>query len=657
MLYVFNESKHAYFTPPPERVLKQQEEFLGIFNRMGIAYSKFTRSYSNGVKYKGEYDKIFNVARPSTYYMPNHPNVHPLYHDKIMEDGSLGVMEAISGNIVKKASTYLMNDGQFYDQEYILNCIRKTTVYLINQGTLVSEKPPKFCVQEQHQTQIPTFVEEKDLVATYSLQRFGEYLLGTDDLTGLQAVRQIRDDTVNNQEDLAFALFYNIPANTSLYKKSTNKVIQRLVHDTPSQVHVRTKELDARIVQINGVNFKTTEGIRVTEPTRINCPVVFASRRTTSTHLFKSDSFENFGTFVFGLLGARDNQIVHMPTPRLAEAMFESLGYVVCIIQNITVPPTDNDNAVGRKCGYTTDITSIKECFKLTEEEKVYYKSSKLKPIFLGIEIEVNTVKESNEEVTSVIKDIAASPLGKDFIMKHDGSIGDYGFELVSVPASLKYLKKSIEDGLYTNGLYKRIKATPRCGIHVHISKNSFTKLSFGKFIAFINKKENLPFIRDLAGREENKYCLAWKLPQRNSNRAVDTSASVASDVIKNFSGTSLRRSGDSWKSRSTKNFTRGTVNVGKNQTIEVRLFKSSVSMVNIFRKLELCHALTVFANSGVSIQKLNVETFLAFLLEKENKGSYPNLMRCLGSKNYITSEQRVNPITNKIHFEYKLKA
>lgn len=255
------------------------------------------------------------------------------------------------------------------------------------------------------------------------------------------------------------------------------------------------------------------------------------------------------------------------------------------------------------------------------------------RPIHMGVEIEIlPRGDERNEEgARSVIRDIANSGFGNHAIIKADSSIGDYGFEIVTVPATLNYHRTMFEEHFFKTetNIHKRLMSTDRCGIHVHITKEAFTRLSLGKFVAFINSPENSEFMDAMANRAPTHYCQRMTLKGKNKNK-VDVSAVLAKKV-------SLTRATAAAHDNDVR---RAAVNIMCSQkTIEVRIFKSSNTKNNILRKIEFCHALCLFARSR-SLQQMTVYDFVDFLLEKENKKEYSYLVKWLAHKGYVGHEK-----------------
>jgi len=276
-------------------------------------------------------------------------------------------------------------------------------------------------------------------------------------------------------------------------------------------------------------------------------------------------------------------------------------------------------------------------------------------PIFLGLEIELygKGIYRDGEGRAKLIRDIANSSFGNHCIIKRDGSIGNLGLEIVTVPATLAYHKDMFENNFFCKkyAFHNRLMSTEACGIHVHISKNSFNALSYGKFSAFINSKENEKFIDAMAGRPANKYCV------RNEAKLVNKSGKDLSFLnhAKSICVAHNLSLGLNFKNQQVPvpEVRRVAVNLVNGNTIEVRMFKSSQDKNNILRKLEFCESLVRYTRTLRATESATLYGYIDFILEKENKKMYPYLVTWLASKNYIGHDRRKRKGTDKIDHIY----
>lgn len=177
---------------------------------------------------------------------------------------------------------------------------------------------------------------------------------------------------------------------------------------------------------------------------------------------------------------------------------------------------------------------------------------------FLGVELEVGILERID---TSVAVGIVNDLLGVKAITKKDSSINN-GFEICTLPMLLEEHKE-------WEAWHKFFKEAPkffyedsskrRCGMHVHINRAAFNRLTLTRFIAFIHGATNRDFIRSIAERESEDYCsLIDKTPWEHSGVEGKYQA----------------------------------VNLMKQKTIEVRIFASMVHTDHFYKNLEFVQAL-----------------------------------------------------------------
>ena len=117
--------------------------------------------------------------------------------------------------------------------------------------------------------------------------------------------------------------------------------------------------------------------------------------------------------------------------------------------------------------------------------------------LYAGIELEINF------NHTEGYKKFLSNCFNNDFVyLKHDGSIGKYGVEIVSHPATFRY---------HLNCEWKKIfemlgdTNTLGCGLHIHLSKNAFND----KEVMFLDYLVNncSYIITQIGSRALKDYC------------------------------------------------------------------------------------------------------------------------------------------------------
>jgi hypothetical protein len=247
------------------------------------------------------------------------------------------------------------------------------------------------------------------------------------------------------------------------------------------------------------------------------------------------------------------------------------------------------------------------------------------KPLF-GLELEVCTVhtRRNTLMVDGTPEMLCAQTMGKIGIVSRDGSIGDpYGMELVSIPMTLKgHTKSGVWDAFFEKAAPALLGwKEPTCGIHIHISKDSFTPLSLAKFDTFINNAGNRDFVTRVAGRTANSY-----------NNYDDACGKITqSKTVKNLAVGSIFSNSLGSRYRS--------VNLNKTPTVEIRIFQSNVSKRGFFKNIEFLAALHNYV-TNVAPTKAEYLTWQAFVtwLHKDSSTvrEYPNFVAWLAANKIV---------------------
>lgn len=209
--------------------------------------------------------------------------------------------------------------------------------------------------------------------------------------------------------------------------------------------------------------------------------------------------------------------------------------------------------------------------------------------LYLGLELEVYVSDDLNDTANTV------SDLLEGYaILKEDGSISTMpGFEIVTAPCSLSIHREKITE-FFSNNPDIDTDDDINIGLHIHISRKPISQLSIGKLLVFINDPDNQDGIIAIAGRSSNNW--AKLSPKKITDIKKQTSRYEA-------------------------------VNLQNNDTIEFRIFASSVNPKLILARLEFVHSLTVWVKDQ-SMLELTWNNFTEYA--KENKALYPNLVEWL---------------------------
>lgn len=304
---------------------------------------------------------------------------------------------------------------------------------------------------------------------------------------------------------------------------------------------------------------------------------------------------------------------------------------------------------------YSTDPLNFLEFHKLPNEKRGTYESSLA---FYGVELEVN-VKEGSS-FAQVAMDVNNELSPKFVMLKHDGSIGDNGFEIVSAPATLAYHKKAWDAFFAKSAKSCKSWGSGKCGMHVHIGREAFmSPLHVGKMMAFYNSPLNKEFIVRVAGRESGFATLD---ADHNPLLSLILKRQLKHNKPKVLN--SVFKRGDAYNRRTA-------VNISKAGTVEIRIFRGNVSKVGFFKNLEFVDSVVQYSKI-MNYRAMNTEELALFKkrldagskgqemdiyglpytqylnwLEKDTNNMYPNLKLWL-HKIGDFSKYKMPKVTNK---------
>jgi hypothetical protein len=289
---------------------------------------------------------------------------------------------------------------------------------------------------------------------------------------------------------------------------------------------------------------------------------------------------------------------------------------------------------------------------------------------YFGVELEVEKVLAGPPKLDArVFKAIRK----EFFLLKHDGSLsrkGKGGFEIVTMPASLKYHQGGIWDTFFQYCAPFFEQAPPTASLHIHFGTDSVTEGVLGKFGQFINDPANTEFLANIAHRDlgvpnpngkiymnlypDQKAASVIKLKAhesgcpwhprniRISNRyALAPDRSVQMDVhghpiIASLKGSDITvrrackcRAGHYLVDNHYSAFNLHT----KRPTAELRIFRGIVKKDFLFAALEFTDALIDFC-SNMPPSELHFQKFLTWC--EHQRRSYPNLTKLLIVRGWV---------------------
>jgi hypothetical protein len=129
------------------------------------------------------------------------------------------------------------------------------------------------------------------------------------------------------------------------------------------------------------------------------------------------------------------------------------------------------------------------------------------------------------------------------------------------------------------------------CGMHVHLTKDAFTKGHLYRFLLFFN--ENRVNVANIAERDYNRYC------QFTGKEALKAK--------------SEGRSGGKYED----------VNVSKPHTVEVRVFAGVLDKDSLFKNLEFCDAVFYFTQGNEIEECSDWELFTKYVADRKERYTY----------------------------------
>lgn len=203
-------------------------------------------------------------------------------------------------------------------------------------------------------------------------------------------------------------------------------------------------------------------------------------------------------------------------------------------------------------------------------------------PAFFGIELETENVTGNLRGAVEVWSNfwLARSDEAEDdFYLKEDGSLS-YGVEIVSHPRSLESWQEfapTLAEALrLISDAGQRAWVRPSCGLHVHVSKFAFSGLTH-------QARFGLLFARNKAD---------WI---RTANRETGYAS------FDNLRGSVVRKAKMPWSSYHT-----DAVNFSPDHTVEVRIFRPSLSVARVIGSIQLVWCALEFTRGLTAHDVLN---------------------------------------------------
>lgn len=234
--------------------------------------------------------------------------------------------------------------------------------------------------------------------------------------------------------------------------------------------------------------------------------------------------------------------------------------------------------------------------------------------LYMGIELEIETKDKEKrhfeEWARKTMEYLEDSGYGKDFYIKHDGTIN--GFELVSHPFTLQYLHKKISFLEILKWLRNQkftSYSSGNCGLHVHLNRGFFGIEDIQKIRLFFSSNLEEIFYFSKRGNVNNKYC---KYEPLNS---------------KNFIRQGKRQEGKYWALR---------LKPDKKQTIEFRMFRGTLYHPRFLATIQFCDALAHFVKEVGITYTMKPKSWNFFVEWARKQHRYEHFVKYIDSKDSL---------------------
>lgn len=192
--------------------------------------------------------------------------------------------------------------------------------------------------------------------------------------------------------------------------------------------------------------------------------------------------------------------------------------------------------------------------------------------LYAGHEIEMYSRNEEYDDVQRTLDQLQVAyrkcnpltPDGRCAIAKHDGSLGAFGFETVTVPLTDAQVYGIFEAFDVLGDRACAAWSHDDNGHHIHLSRAAIGPLTLGKMMVFMHAAANKTFISQIAGRGSNGYA------RYSQKKLTDTQNHDRYEVL---------------------NVT--------DRTVEFRLFKANLYSKAILKNYEFCKAVLAFCQQA----------------------------------------------------------
>lgn len=244
--------------------------------------------------------------------------------------------------------------------------------------------------------------------------------------------------------------------------------------------------------------------------------------------------------------------------------------------------------------------------------------------LYLGVELEVNAISmEFNSQFAAGMK--VHETLKDNIIIKPEGV--NNGFEIVTVPATLRYHREKLWDGFFP-GASEYLGGDGGCGLHVHFSRNAVDDKTLARVIYFYHEPANNKFMTEIAGRPVSKdahWCKAIKKTWDESKPSVTIDEALPGAPHPENKQIQMGRGAICVSTRKS----------GK--TCEVRIFQSTPTQEHVFSCIEFVVAIIHWCKeTPLTEPDIREGNFIQWFVDNNRKLKYPYLYQKLMKLGYV---------------------
>jgi hypothetical protein len=233
---------------------------------------------------------------------------------------------------------------------------------------------------------------------------------------------------------------------------------------------------------------------------------------------------------------------------------------------------------------------------------------------YYGIELEAINAQclHGNDDIAGDVLD-----LDSIFFCKKDGSL-ENGFETVTHPMTFKYIMENKKKFIKLLKLLKdsgmRSYDSNQCGIHIHVSKKSVSRLTLYKLLKLFY--ENQDFIFKFSKRTKSEWRSFCTLDdERECNKSKKD----------------IRYEKAKTKKWSFSRYI--AINLLNDKTIEFRIFRGTLNIKSFFKNIEFCDSIIRFCED-TSLLDINVSEYKEYVYK--NSEIYENLYDFFSGKKIV---------------------